>query len=137
MNAKYSFQYVRNVTFRNCELNTKDAFWHSKDVTVYDSVVKGEYLGWYSENLHLVRCKIIGTQPLCYANGLVLEDCEMVDCDLSFEKSNVTATVIGEITSVKNPVSGRIIADSIGEIIVENSDCKCKIETNLTACCCL
>jgi hypothetical protein len=61
----------------------------------------------------------------------------MVDCDLSFEKSNVTATVIGEITSVKNPVSGRIIADSIGEIIVENSDCKCKIETNLTACCCL
>ncbi len=137
MNAKYSFQYVRNVTFRNCELNTKDAFWHSKNVTVYDSIVKGEYLGWYSENLHLIRCKIIGTQPLCYAKGLVLEDCEMVDCDLSFEKSDVTATVIGEITSIKNPVSGRIISDSVGEIIVENSDCKCKIETNLTACCCL
>ena len=64
MAAKYSFQYTENIIFRNCELNTKDAFWHSKNITVYDSVIKGEYLGWYSENLHLVRCKIIGTQPL-------------------------------------------------------------------------
>ncbi len=130
MNAKYSFQYVKNVTLRGCELHTKDAFWHSKNVTVYDSVVTGEYLGWYSENLRLVRCKITGTQPLCYAKGLVLEDCEMIDCDLSFENSAVTATVSGEIMSVKNPVSGRITADRIGEIILENKDnSACEIVT--------
>lgn len=119
MNAKYSFQYVRDMTIRNSELYTKDAFWHSKNVTVFDSVVQGEYLGWYSEGLRLVRCKIIGTQPLCYAKDSVLEDCEMVDCDLSFENSSVTATVKGHIMSVKNPVSGQITADSIGEIISE------------------
>lgn len=129
MNAKYSFQYVENVTLRDCELHTKDAFWHSKNVTVYDSVVSGEYLGWYSENLRLVRCKIAGTQPLCYAKGLVLEDCEMIGCDLSFEKSEVTATVSGEIMSVKNPVSGRIAAGSIGEIILENQNSTCEIVT--------
>ena len=50
-------------------------------MTVFDSVVKGEYLAWYSENLRLVRCKIIGTQPLCYAKNLVLEDCEMEGAD--------------------------------------------------------
>ncbi len=129
MNAKYSFQYVEDVTLCDCELHTKDAFWHSKNVTVYDSVVSGEYLGWYSENLRLVRCKITGTQPLCYAKGLILEDCEMTGGDLSFENSEVNATVLGEIMSVKNPVSGRITADRIGEIILENQDSTCEIVT--------
>ena len=119
---------MENAVIRNSVLDTKDAFWHSKNVTVYDSVVKGEYLAWYSENLRLVRCKIIGTQPLCYAKGLILEDCEMIDCDLSFEKSDVIATVSGEIMSVKNPISGRITADSIGEVIMENTDSSCEIK---------
>ncbi len=127
MTGKYSFQYVENMTIRNSVLDTKDAFWHSKNVTVYDSVVNGEYLAWYSENLRLVRCKIKGTQPLCYAKGLVLEDCEMIDCDLSFEKSDVTATVKGSITSVKNPYSGSITAGSIGEIIIDDERSRCKI----------
>lgn len=128
MKGKYSFQYTENVVFRNCELDTKDAFWHSKNVTVYDSIVKGEYLAWYSEDLRLVRCKIIGTQPLCYAKRLVLEDCEMIDCDLSFEKSCVHADIKGEILSVKNPSDGVITADSIGEIIQEDKTSKCKIK---------
>lgn len=119
MTGKYSFQYIENSTFRNCEFKTKDAFWHAKNVTVYDSVVAGEYLAWYSENLRLVRCKISGTQPLCYCKGLVLEDCEMEGTDLSFENSEVKATVKGNIISVKNPISGYVRADSIGEIIID------------------
>ncbi len=121
LKGKYSFQYVENMIIRDSVLDTKDAFWHSKNVTVYDSVVKGEYLAWYSENLRLVRCKIIGTQPLCYAKGLVLEDCEMEGADLSFERSEVKATVKGSIISVKNPISGYIKADRIGEIIIDDT----------------
>lgn len=128
MSAKYAFQYVENTVIRNSELDTKDAFWHCKNVTVYDSVIKGEYLAWYSEGLHLIRCKIIGTQPLCYAKDLILEDCEMIDCDLAFEYSDVRADIIGTVKSVKNPVSGYIRADAIGEVIIDknqrlNSDC--------------
>lgn len=119
MKGKYSFQYIENTTLRNCVLDTKDAFWHAKNVTIEDSVVKGEYLAWYAENIRFVRCKISGTQPLCYVKGLVLEDCEMEGCDLSFERSEVTATVKGKIDSVKNPISGSIVADEIGEIILE------------------
>ncbi len=119
MKGKYSFQYVENAVIRDSVLDTKDAFWHSKNVTVYDSVVKGEYLGWYSENLKLVRCRISGTQPLCYCKGLVLEDCTMEGTDLSFERSEVNATVFGHIDSVKNPAAGSISAESIGEIIME------------------
>lgn len=120
MTAKYSFQYTNNFVIRNSHFTTKDAFWHSKNVTVYDSVLDGEYLAWYSENLHLVRCHIKGTQPFCYAKGLVLEDCTMEDCDLAFERSDVQATIHSHVDSIKNPVGGRIEVDSVGELILED-----------------
>ena len=123
--GKYSFQYVENLTIRNSVLDTKDAFWHAKNVTVTDSVVKGEYLAWFSEGLTLIRCRISGTQPLCYCKGLRLIDCEMTGCDLSFEYSDVEADVRGHIDSVKNPRSGLITADSIGEIIRGDAVMEC------------
>ncbi len=121
MQGKYSFQYIENMTIENSVLDTKDAFWHSKNVTVKNSTVKGEYLAWYSENLTLINCKIIGTQPLCYCKNLKLVDCTTEGCDLSFEYSSVDAKIIGSIDSVKNPHSGKIVADKIGEVISENS----------------
>ena len=118
MTGKYSFQYMENLTIRNCNLDTKDAFWHSKNVTVYDSVVKGEYLAWFSEGLTLVNCHIIGTQPLCYCKDLKLINCTMEATDLSFEYSDVEATINGHVDSIKNPKSGTIMVDSVGEIIM-------------------
>lgn len=132
MKAKYAFQYVRNVTIRHSTLDTKDAFWHSENVTVSDSVIKGEYLGWYSRNLHLIRCRIIGTQPLCYCEGLVLQDCVMEDTDLSFENSDVKATVRGEIMSVKNPRHGSIEAETIG-VLIKDSHCLPDADCTITA----
>lgn len=127
--GKYAFQYVNGAKFSRCVFDTKDAFWHSKNVTVKDCVVKGEYLGWYSENLTLVRCKIVGTQPLCYCKGLRLVDCMMEKCDLSFEYSDVHATIRGEIDSVKNPRKGKIVADKIGKLELKHSvyECRAKI----------
>lgn len=126
--GKYSFQYVNDLVIRNSSLDTKDAFWHAKNVTVTDSVIKGEYLGWFSENLTLIRCRITGTQPLCYCKSLKLIDCEMNDCDLSFEYSDVEADIKGHIDSVKNPRSGRICADSIGEMVKEDAIMECKAQ---------
>lgn len=118
--GKYSFQYTRDVVIKNAVLKTKDAFWHAKNITVYDSLIEGEYLGWYSENLRLVRCTLRGTQPLCYARGLVLEDCRMENADLAFEKSEVTATVIGKIDSVKAIAAGTVVCDECGAVLPEN-----------------
>lgn len=119
MTGKYAFQYVRNAIVRNSVLNTKDVFWHAENVTITDSIINGEYLGWYSRGLRLIRCHIAGTQPFCYCDDLILEDCTMEKCDLAFENSHVTATVKGHIDSVKNPISGSIRAGSIGEIILD------------------
>lgn len=120
--GNYSFQYARNVVIRNAVLDTKDAFWESENVTVYNSEIRGEYLGWYAKNLRLVNCVIGGTQPLCYCENLVLENCRMEpDADLAFEYSSVEATVLGRIPSVKNPRSGFIKADEIGETIIDDN----------------
>ena len=131
MHGKYSFQYVEGLTIQNCNLDTKDAFWHSKNVTVKNSVVKGEYLGWFSENLTLINCKIIGTQPLCYCENLTLVNCETEDCDLSFEYSSVNADIRGAIVSVKNPKSGVVVADEIGEIISGGAVIPCNGEIKI------
>ncbi len=77
MKGKYSFQYMENLEIDDCELDTKDAFWHSKNVTVKDSIVKGH------------------------------------------------------IISVKNPKSGRIIADSVGKVIRGDAVMECTGEVIL------
>lgn len=132
--GNYSFQYARNVVIRNAVLNSKDSFWDSENCTLYDCEINGEYLGWYSRNLRLVRCHITGTQPLCYCENLILEDCTFGDdADLALEYSSVDATIKGHIVSVKNPTSGHIVADSIGEIIIDDNQkapADCKITTS-------
>ena len=117
LHGKYSFQYAQDVVLEHCNLDTKDAFWHSSNITVRNSVIRGEYLGWFSKNLTLTDCTIIGTQPLCYCENLRLIRCKTENCDLSFEYSQVEADIIGHIDSVKNPRSGVITADSVGEVI--------------------
>jgi len=125
MKGKYSFQYMENLTIRDSYLDTKDAFWHSKNVTVVNSTVKGEYLAWFSDGLTLIDCHIIGTQPLCYCKNLKLINCTMEGTDLSFEYSDVEAAVSGHILSVKNPRSGTITADSVGEVIFGDAVMDC------------
>lgn len=125
--GKYSFQYIENSVFENCNFDTKDAFWHAKNVTVRNSTVKGEYLAWYAENLTFENCTLIGTQPLCYCKNLRLINCEMIGCDLSFEKSSVYAEIKGSVDSIKNPESGIITADSVGEVIYDTNEQNCEI----------
>ena len=125
---------MKRATLDGCTLHTKDAFWHAKNVTVTDSVLEGEYLGWYSEGLTLIRCKIRGTQPLCYCKNLRLIDCEMERCDLSFEKSEVDATLSSPVDSIKNPKSGEIRVPAVGEVIFDEKWAKGKVlcENNLS-----
>lgn len=127
LKGKYSFQYITDSVFTNCDFDTKDAFWHAKNVTIRDSVVKGEYLAWYCENVTFENCTLIGTQPLCYCKGLKLINCRMVDCDLAFEKSDVEANIVSDVLSIKNPRSGRVSVESVGEIIMDDPEAEGKV----------
>lgn len=134
LQGNYSFQWARDVVIRDSDLDTKDAFWECDNVTVYDSRISGEFLGWHSRGLRLVRCRIGGSQPLCYATGLVLEDCTFdADADRAFEYSDVQATVRGHVASIKNPRSGSIRVGSVGSLLWDEH-CKapasCVVETD-------
>ena len=134
--SKYVFQYVKDVVIRNAKITTKDAFWEVENVTIYDSELNGEYLGWHSKNLRLVNCHISGEQPLCYAHDLKLENCIFdASCYRAFEYSTLDADIRGAITNIKNPTSGRIVADSIGSVTLDENikapaDCEIKTRNN-------
>ena len=62
----------------------------------------------------------------------MLEDCTFdPEADLAFEYSDVKATINSGIKSIKNPRTGYINIDSVGEIIIDENLIKgsnCKIE---------
>lgn len=134
LDGNYAFQYSKNVEVRNSMLNSKDSFWETENVTLIDCEINGEYLGWYSKNLRLIRCHITGEQPLCYCENLYMKDCTMGDdANLAFEYSTIEATVKGNVHSIKNPTSGSIEVDSVGDIIIDENqkspaDCKIKVK---------
>ena len=125
--GKYSFQYIENAVIENCVLHTKDAFWHAKNVVIKNCVVEGEYLAWYAENITFENCKISGTQPFCYCKNLKLVNCEMLEADLSFEKSEVEAEVTTPMISIKNPKSGYIKVPAVDELIMDEPEAKCRV----------
>ena len=120
LTGNYAFDGAKNVVIRNAKMLTRDAFWNSENVTVYDSHIYGEYLGWNAKNLTLVNCTVESLQGMCYAENLVMENCRLLNTTLAFEYSSVRADILGRVDSVKNPVSGKIVADDFGEIIVES-----------------
>ena len=108
---------MKNVEIHHANIVTKDSFWECENVTIYDSVLDGEYLAWHSKNVRLVNCHLAGEQLLCYADNLVLENCTFDKaCDRVFEYATVQADIRGHIENIKNPTSGHIVADSIGSI---------------------
>ena len=116
----YSFDGCRNLTVRNSRLLSKDAFWNCEDVRAENCFISGEYLGWNTKRLTLVDCTVESLQGLCYVEDLVLRNCRLLNTTLAFEYSTVDAEIVGRVDSVKNPTSGRIVADEIGELILES-----------------
>ena len=52
----------------------------------------------------------------------MLENCTFgPDCDRAFEYSTLDADIRGGITNIKNPMSGRIVADEIGSVTIDEN----------------
>ena len=91
----------------------------AENVTVYDSFISGEYLGWNAKNLTLVNCTIESLQGMCYIDNLVMKNCKLINTTLAFEYSTVDADICSKIDSVMNPTSGTIKAQHIDNLIIE------------------
>ncbi len=120
LSGNYAFDGASNIEIHNARMNSKDSFWNCENVTIYDSTIIGEYLGWNSKNITLINCTIDSNQGMCYIDGIKMVNCKLLNTDLSFELcSNIDATINSKIDSVKNPISGRIEANKIDEIILD------------------
>lgn len=117
VDGNYLFDGGKNITVRNSRLISKDAFWNCENVTVENCYIEGEYLGWNSKNVTFIGCTIESNQGMCYMDNVTMRDCKLVNTDLCFEYCTVDAEISSHVDSVKNPISGRIVAESIGEII--------------------
>lgn len=118
--GNYAFDGGKDIVIRNAKMDSKDSFWNCKNVTVYDSIIVGEYLGWNSENITFVNCCIDSHQGMCYMKNIKMINCKLLNTDLCFEFcENVEADICSHIDSVKNPYSGVIKAKSIGELILD------------------
>ncbi len=129
--GNYSFDGAKNLVVRNAKMLSKDAFWNAENITIYDSFISGEYFGWNSKNITLINCTVESEQGMCYLDNIVMKNCKLLNTNLSFEYSTVDAEIDSNIDSVKNPVSGKITAHQIGEIIWDNPDVDSK-NTNIT-----
>ncbi len=127
LKGKYSFQYINDSVFTNCQFDTKDSMWHAQNVHVKNCEIKGEYMAWYCENVTFENCVITGTQPFCYCKNLKLLNCKMLNADLCFEKSEVDASLTEGLISVKNPKSGTIRLPSVEKIIMDDPEAKGRI----------
>ena len=119
VDGNYLFDGGKNITVNNSRLISKDAFWNCENVTVTDSIIVGEYLGWNSKNVTFINCTIESNQGMCYMQNVTLKGCKLVNTDLCFEYCTVDAEINSDVISVKNPISGRIVAERIGEIILD------------------
>ncbi|WP_054749780.1 DUF3737 family protein [Lacticaseibacillus thailandensis] len=118
--GNYCFDGAQNVEVHNSTFIAKDAFWNCDNVTIYDSTLDGEYLAWNTKHLTLVNCTITSDQGLCYVDHLTMKNCRLLQTDLAFEYSaHIDADITSTITSVKNPLSGRIQAQGIDTLIMD------------------
>lgn len=111
--------YVLGITMEDCTAESVYFMMRSDHLNFRDVRFKGKYSFQYITDSVFENCKIIGTQPLCYCKNLKLINCEMIDTDLSFERSDVEATLTVPIVSIKNPLSGHIYVPAAGEIIMD------------------
>ena len=126
LNGKYSFQYVKGAEIRNSSVNTKDACWHSREISSTDASSEANTSASTSKTSNWFAVKL--SAP---SRSAMPKESEMIDCDLAFERSDVYATIFASVESIKNLFSGRIVADQIGETIFDNDlpdGSRCAIE---------
>ncbi|MCR5175961.1 MAG: DUF3737 family protein [Anaerovibrio sp.] len=119
--GNYSFDGCENIEMRNAKMISRDAFWNCSNVVVRDSYICGEYIGWNSQNITFENCTIESNQGFCYMKNVTLKNCRLLNTDLAFEYvSQVDAEITTKIVSIKNPISGRIQAAGVEELIFDD-----------------
>ena len=106
----------------------KYPLWYSKNVVAQDCTwAEMARAGvWYTDRFLILNwqaiilnCTIESLQGMCYIDNLVMKNCKLLNTTLAFEYSTIDVEITDGITSVLNPVSGMIRAQSIDTLILD------------------
>lgn len=111
-----------DITLKNSMFQWKYPLWYSKNVVAQDCTwAEMERAGvWYTDRFLILNwqaiilnCTIESLQGMCYIDNLVMKNCKLLNTTLAFEYSTIDVEITDGITSVLNPASGMIRAQSI------------------------
>ncbi len=107
--GNYAFNGTKNIEVHNSTFISKDVSWNCENVSVYDSTIDWEYLAWNSKNIKFINCIIESHQGLDYIDRPELQNTKLIHTGLVFGYvSNVKADVVGEFSSVKTQIQGKL-----------------------------
>jgi hypothetical protein len=78
------------ITIRNCEINSPEFGWKSRNVIVEDTTVNAEYLFFDSRDITLSHVKMSGKYSFQYIGNMTIEDSELDTKDAFWHSKNVT-----------------------------------------------
>lgn len=120
LDGNYAFDGGKNIVIKNSTLMSKDSFWNCENVVLINCKVVGEYLAWNSKNITFIDCELESNQGLCYMSNVKLVNTKLENTDLCFELcSDIDAEITSHVVSIKNPISGKIVVKSVGELILD------------------
>lgn len=117
-----------DITLKNSMFQWKYPLWYSKNVVAQDCTwAEMARAGvWYTDRFLILNwqaiilnCTIESLQGMCYIDNLVMKNCKLLNTTLAFEYSTIDVEITDGITSVLNPASGMIRAQSIDTLILD------------------
>lgn len=121
----------RDITLKNSMFQWKYPLWYSKNVVAQDCTwAEMARAGvWYTDRFLILNwqaiilnCTIESLQGMCYIDNLVMKNCKLLNTTLAFEYSTIDVEITDGITSVLNPASGMIRAQSIDTLILDPAE---------------
>lgn len=120
-----------DITLKNSMFQWKYPLWYSKNVVAQDCTwAEMARAGvWYTDRFLILNwqaiilnCTIESLQGMCYIDNLVMKNCKLLNTTLAFEYSTIDVEITDGITSVLNPASGMIRAQSIDTLILDPAE---------------
>lgn len=116
----------RDISVNNCSFSLRYPLWHAVDFQLKNSSMDELTRApiWYSRNGVLENCKITGVKCLRECDNIEVRNCSATSAKFGWKCRDIKISD-SNIDSVKNPQSGIIKADSVGEIIFEDAVMEC------------
>ncbi|ORX42520.1 hypothetical protein BCR32DRAFT_331032 [Anaeromyces robustus] len=121
-----SLKESRNIVVDSCNFSLRYPLWHNQKYVLKNSNLDEKTRApiWYANNGYIDSCKIESVKCLrefknSVVKGEYLAGFQRILTLIIVKSLKLKLNIKGHVDSIKNPKSGKITVDSVGEIILE------------------